>query len=427
MANNYQDALDYMYTHLPMFQRIGSAAYKANLDNTWAICNLLNNPQNSFKSIHIAGTNGKGSTSHMLAAAFQEAGYKTGLYTSPHLKDYRERIKINGKKISKPYVAEFIEKYKINFNQIQPSFFEMTVGLAFQYFAAKKVDIAIIETGLGGRLDSTNVIEPILSVITNISMDHMSLLGNTLDAIAIEKAGIIKTKTPIVIGETQKAIKSVFTTKAKQNKAQIYFADQYFKVVPHTINGFVTVKHDDKILYKKINPQLKGIYQYKNIATVLKAIEIANTKGFHISKSQIKSSIEKVVDTTGLLGRWQLLQQKPSCIADSGHNEAGIKMVLQQIRNTPHQQLHFVLGMVNDKEITKILSMLPKEAIYYFCKANIPRGLEAKELAQIATQFNLKGKTYKSVKAAYIAAKRQAAKNDLVFVGGSTFIVAEVV
>jgi dihydrofolate synthase/folylpolyglutamate synthase len=427
MANSYQVALDYMYNHLPMFQRIGSAAYKANLDNTWAICNLLGQPQDSFKSIHIAGTNGKGSTSHMLAAAFQLAGYKTGLYTSPHLKDYRERIKINGKKISKQYVASFIEKYKVNFDQIQPSFFEMTVGLAFQYFKDKKVDIAIIETGLGGRLDSTNVLYPLLTVITNISMDHMALLGNSLSAIATEKAGIIKPKTPVVIGETQIGVRNVFIKKAKENNAAIYFADEHFSVIPSLNKKSINVYLNDKSYFNNINPQLKGIYQHKNIVTVIQSLHLAKSLGFSISKKQIKKAIEKVVDVTGFLGRWQVLGKNPLCIADTGHNEAGIKFVLHQIKNTPHQQLHFVLGMVNDKDITKILSLLPKSAVYYFCKAVIPRGLEASALQKMAQEFNLKGNTYTSVTNAYRDARKKATKKDLVFVGGSTFTVAEVV
>jgi dihydrofolate synthase/folylpolyglutamate synthase len=427
MAINYLQALDYMYTHLPMFQRIGSAAYKANLDNTWAICNLLNNPQNRFKSIHIAGTNGKGSTSHMLAAAFQEAGYKTGLYTSPHLKDFRERIKINGKMISKNYVANFIGQYQQDFNRIQPSFFEMTVGLAFQYFAEKNVDIAIIETGLGGRLDSTNVINPIMSIITNISMDHMALLGNTLPLIASEKAGIIKPNTPIIIGETQAAVKSIFVQKANVNNTKIYFADEQFIVSKHKENSLLQVVHQHKIYFEKLNPQLKGNYQSKNIATVLQAIKLSNSLGYKVTKTQAKSAIQKVIDTTGLLGRWQVLQEKPLCIADTGHNEAGIQMVLQQLTQTPHQKLHFVLGMVNDKDINKILSLLPKSAIYYFCKANIPRGLNANELSDHASTFELKGKIFKTVRKAYNAARKHAAINDLVFVGGSTFTVAEVV
>lgn len=427
MAIQYQEALNYMYNQLPMFQRIGSAAYKANLDNTCAICNLLNNPQNSFKTIHVAGTNGKGSTSHMLAAAFQAAGYKTGLYTSPHLKDFRERIKINGSMISKKYVALFIDKYQDDFSGIKPSFFEMTVGLAFQYFSDKKVDIAIIETGLGGRLDSTNVIHPLMSIITNISMDHMSLLGNTLPLIAKEKAGIIKSNTPVIVGETQFEVKSLFLEKAKEKNAQIYFADKIYKVYNHAQTDCLSVNRNNELYYHKLNPQLKGLYQKKNIATVLLAIELANKCGYSILKKHAKAAIQNVVDTTGLLGRWQIIQKAPLCIADTGHNEAGIKMVLKQIKQTPYQKLHFVIGMVNDKDISKILSLLPKNAVYYFCKANIPRGLDAQELANMASLFKLNGTVFKSVKLALREAKKRAGKNDLIFIGGSTFTVAEVV
>jgi dihydrofolate synthase/folylpolyglutamate synthase len=427
MSFVYRDALNYMYQHLPMFQRIGSAAYKANLDNTIAICNALNNPQNYFPSVHIAGTNGKGSTSHMLAAAFQSAGYKTGLYTSPHLKDFRERIKVNGKMISKKYVAQFIELHQSFFNEINPSFFEMTVGMAFQYFKDKKVDVAIIETGLGGRLDSTNVINPVVSVITNISYDHMALLGNTLPLIAKEKAGIIKSHIPVVIGESQPEVKMVFTEMAKKFNAPIYFADKHYKVIANPLSDVMQVYQHKTKYFKSIKPQLQGIYQLKNIATVLQTIEVINSNGFKINKHHAKAGIKHVVDLTGLSGRWQVLSKKPFCIADSGHNEAGIKFVLQQLKQTPHHQLHFVLGMVNDKDITKILRMLPKSAIYYFCKANIPRGLQVTELSRMASEAGLKGKTYQSVRAAYNAAKKAAAINDLVFIGGSTFTVAEVV
>jgi dihydrofolate synthase/folylpolyglutamate synthase len=303
----------------------------------------------------------------------------------------------------------------------------MTVGLAFKYFEEKKVEIAIIETGLGGRLDSTNVINPLMSIITNISMDHMALLGDSLMAIALEKAGIIKPNTPVLIGETQSEIKSIFKKKAAENSSSIYFADKLYRATKNTIGNNLKVTNRNNVYFDKLNPQLKGIYQCKNIATVLASIELANKLGFKISKSHAKLALQTVVDTTGLLGRWQILQLKPLCIADTGHNEAGIKMVLKQIKETPHQQLHFVLGVVNDKDITKILSLLPKSAIYYFCKANIPRGLEATELAALANKHQLKGAVYKNVKSAFKAAKKQAAKNDLVFVGGSTFTVAEVV
>jgi dihydrofolate synthase/folylpolyglutamate synthase len=303
----------------------------------------------------------------------------------------------------------------------------MTVGMAFQYFKDRKVDVAVIETGLGGRLDSTNVINPVVSVITNISFDHMLLLGNTLPLIAKEKAGIIKPQVPVIIGETQQAVKDVFTNHANKYGAPIFFADKLYQVIPVAEDRAMQVNHKGNIYFKTVKPQLKGIYQLKNIATVLQTIELLNQRGFKINKHHAKAGIEHVVDLTGLLGRWQVLQKKPLCIADSGHNEAGIKLVLQQLKQTPHHQLHFVLGMVNDKDITKILRLLPQRAIYYFCKAKIPRGLQVIELSRLASEAGLKGKTYQSVRAAYNAAKKAAAINDLVFVGGSTFTVAEVV
>ncbi len=423
----YKETLAYMFEHLPLFQRVGNAAYKANLDNTLKLCNALDNPQNKFKTIHIAGTNGKGSTSHMLAAAFQQAGYKTGLYTSPHLKDFRERIKINGKKISRAFVIQFIEQNQEQFEIIKPSFFEMTVGMAFQYFKEKGTEIAIIETGLGGRLDSTNVIKPLLSIITNISKDHTALLGNTRALIAQEKAGIIKSHTPIIIGETQPEVKKIFIQTARQMEAPIYFADKNFSLMNTLKPGIFEVKHHKNTYIKHLKPQLKGFYQSKNIVTVLQGVQQVNELGFFINKKQVKEAIEKVCNITGLQGRWEILQKKPLCIADTGHNEAGIKVVLKQLKETPYKQLHIVLGMVNDKDISKILSMLPKKAIYYFCKAAIPRGTDAHELALKAADYGLSGKTYKSVKEAFMAAKKKATSKDLVFVGGSTFTVAEVI
>ena len=416
-----------------MFQRIGSAAYKANLDNTIAICRLLGNPENKFQSIHIAGTNGKGSTSHFIASILQSAGLKVGLYTSPHLKDFRERIKINGEMIPQQYVVDFVEKHKNNFEKIQPSFFEMTVGLAFDYFAFQQVDLAIIEVGLGGRLDSTNVISPICSVITNISFDHSALLGDTLQKIAVEKAGIIKSETPIIIGETQEKIKNVFLEKAKQKNSPIIFADEKYKTinVRHINNGKLFLSMD--ILKQAetgcfhINSELLGLYQQKNIPTVLCTIDLLNENGFHISAKNIFDGIKNVVTQTGLLGRWQILSQNPLVIADCGHNEAGIKEVINQIENTPHRHLHFVLGMVNDKDISTILNLLPKDASYYYCEANIPRALNADELAKQAKKIGLNGKVYESVKTALTAAKNKAQLNDLIVIGGSTFTVAEVV
>ncbi len=421
-----------------MFQRIGSAAYKADLNNTLAICKLLDNPEKQFKAIHVAGTNGKGSTSHMLASILQAAGYKVGLYTSPHLKDFRERIRVNGKMIYKKSVVDFVEQYKKDFEIIKPSFFEMTVGLAFDHFAKEKVDVAIIEVGLGGRLDSTNVISPLLSVITNISYDHTNLLGDTLEKIAEEKAGIIKPNTIAVIGETQPEVASVFIKHGKEKRSGVFFSDMFFDLK----NEKQSFKENEMVLsadvvFKgmgnnenifRIECDLPGLYQLKNIRTVLCAIFFLKTVvGFRITDKAILKGLSSVRERTGLKGRWQLLSQKPLVIADTGHNEAGIKEVLDQIKLIPHRQLHFVIGMVNDKDISKILGMLPNDAIYYFCKANIPRALSASELADLGNKFGLNGNAYACVQGAYIAAKQNAAMNDLVFIGGSTFTVAEVI
>lgn len=431
----YKKTLDYFYSQLPMFHRVGAAAYKANLNNTIAICNLLDNPQNSFKSIHIAGTNGKGSVSHMLAAILQESGYKIGLYTSPHLKDFRERIRINGKMISKKYVCDFTEKYKKNFDKIKPSFFEMTVGLAFDYFREKKVDVVIIETGLGGRLDSTNIITPILSIITNIGWDHANLLGNTLQKIAAEKAGIIKKNITVIIGETQAETKNVFLAKARAEGGPVLFADNDFKakLVNDTAltDGTIEVKifmrsHTNFRFFKKIQMDLTGHYQLKNICTVLGSISFLQSY-FPMELSKICSALKNVKQLTGLRGRWEIISKNPLTICDTGHNADGIKEVLKQMKTIRYNKLHFVLGMVNDKDVLGILKMLPRKAKYYFCKANIPRGMDAFELAQFAKIYNLKGNVFSSVKNALKEAQKTAAKNDLVFVGGSTFTVAEVI
>ncbi len=430
---SYQACLDFMYEQLPMFHRVGSAAYKANLDNTHALMERLQHPETKFKSIHVGGTNGKGSVSHMLASILQQAGLKVGLYTSPHLKDFRERIKINGEVISQEYVVDFIEKQKQFFKKLQPSFFEMTVGLAFDYFSAMKVDIAVIEVGLGGRLDSTNVITPEVAVITNISLDHVALLGNTLEKIGEEKAGIIKRGVPVVIGETHPETASVFLVRATLQDTSIVFADRQYSAKPASTsaieNAFLTVdiyKHG-KLLYKGLESELKGLYQLKNIPTVLTTLEVLATRGISVSEEMIREGIKNCVLTTGFSGRWQVLGQQPLIIADTAHNEAGIKEVLSQLKATPHEQLHIVIGMVNDKDIETVLSLLPKNAQYYFCKANIPRALPAKELQAQALRLSLDGKTYDSVLKALAAAKTAAAANDLILVGGSTFTVAEVV
>jgi dihydrofolate synthase / folylpolyglutamate synthase len=430
---DYLRTLEYLYSQLPMFHRIGQAAYKANLDNTIAICNLLQNPQHHFRSVHIAGTNGKGSTSHYLASILQSKGLKTGLYTSPHLKDFRERIKINGAMIPEKNVVAFVEKYKEDFEKIKPSFFEMTVGLAFDYFKKEKVDIAVIETGLGGRLDSTNIITPLLSVITNIGLDHQALLGDSVEKIAVEKAGIIKKNIPVVIGESNFKTKNIFVEKAKEMGAPLLFADELFseRNVSYQPEKEPSLSADfylkDELAYKNLVSELGGLYQVKNIKTVLTAVHTLNHQNFSISETGVREGLRKVVKQTGLMGRWQVLSRWPFVVADTGHNEDGIKEVLAQVRKTPHRHLHFVLGMVNDKDIGAVLRYLPTSATYYFCKANIPRALDEYELKQKAAAFHLQGLCYSSVKQAFEEAKLAADKNDMVLVGGSTFVVAEIV
>lgn len=425
----YQQTLDYLFTKLPMYQRVGAAAYKDNLDNTLAICKILGNPEKKLKCIHIAGTNGKGSSSHMIASVLQKAGYKTGLYTSPHLTDFRERIKINGKMIPKTDVTKFVENYKVAFEEIQPSFFEWTVGLAFHYFVQQEVDVAVIEVGLGGRLDSTNVISPVVSLITNIGYDHVNLLGDTLQKIGTEKAGIIKAKTPVVISQTQLEVISVFSEMAKELKAPIEFADKVFKIVK---TEYKKTLQNITVLNKKTNVSqtyeldLLGSYQAKNLLGVLSTLEILQQKGFIIEQNDILDALKSVHETTGIQGRWQIIQNKPLVIADTGHNEDGIKEVLENFKRYDYKKLHFVLGVVNDKDVTKMLSILPKEAIYYFCKASIPRAMDENELAKLAKKINLKGKTYSTVPDALKAAKKACATNDIVFVGGSTFTVADI-
>jgi len=424
----YSETLDYLFSQLPMFHRIGAAAYKADLNNTIAICNRLNNPQNNFKSIHIAGTNGKGSNSHMLAAIMQTAGYKTGLYTSPHLKDFRERIRINGEMISEKKVIDFVEKYSKQFEEIKPSFFEWTVGLSFKFFEEEKIDIAVIETGLGGRLDSTNIITPLLSVITNISYDHKDLLGDTLQKIAVEKAGIIKQNIPVVIGETQSETKNIFIQKAKEHSAPIVFADEHFKISEKKYSGFnqtLTVTAENKS--QDYTLDLSGNYQQKNICTVLAAVTELRKQNFNIPDEQIHHALLNTKQITGLRGRWEILNSSPLTIVDVGHNEAGIMEVMEQIHSLKKETVHFVLGMVGDKDRKNILQLLPKNFIYYFCKPNIPRGLDEKILFAEATSIGLKGKYFPSVQSAYDEAKKNASENDLIFIGGSTFVVAEII
>jgi dihydrofolate synthase / folylpolyglutamate synthase len=429
---NYNDTLDYLFAQLPMFHRIGAAAYKDDLINTHAIMQMLDHPERDFRSIHIAGTNGKGSTSHMLASILQQSGYKTALYTSPHLKDFRERIRINGKMIGKNEVVKFVKKYQNEFEKIEPSFFEWCVGLAFDYFSRNDVDIAVIETGLGGRLDSTNVITPLVSVITNVQKDHMNLLGNTLQKIAKEKAGIIKPKIPVVIGETQGEIATVFKRAASDNHSEIYFADKLFKAKiseePDPTKGelIVDVNRKGESFMKSLRIDLGGNYQLKNLCTVLQACELLEDRGFELNRKNIRRALGNIKSDTGLSGRWQVLGKQPLVICDTGHNEDGISEVMSQLSKMNYKKLHIVFGMVNDKDSSKILKLLPRHAAYYFCKPDIPRGLDQKQLKSEAEKFQLKGKSYRSVWEAFKAAEKNATVQDIIFVGGSTFVVAEV-
>jgi dihydrofolate synthase/folylpolyglutamate synthase len=425
----YEEMLDYLYSKLPMFHRIGAAAYKNNLDNTITFCKALDNPENKFRSVHIAGTNGKGSVSHMLSSIFQEAGYKTGLYTSPHLVDFRERIRINGEMISKDWLIQFVEKYDSLIQEISPSFFEVTVAMAFDYFAENKVDIAVIETGLGGRLDSTNVITPELSVITNISYDHQNLLGETLAEIAGEKAGIIKNNIPVVVGMHHIETDLVFIKKTSEQQAKLLFApDHYQPQHPYYKNGLLEVEYKNENSPELINisSPLAGHYQLENFATVLQAVELLNDSGFKISKAHIVSGIKNVKINTGLRGRWEILGENPLIICDVAHNEAGLKSVFAQVASMPHENLHIVYGMVKDKDITKALSLLPKDATYYFTQPDLPRALEVNELYNEATKMGLHGSVNKTVAMAYDAAVAKAASNDIVIIVGSIFVAAEV-
>jgi dihydrofolate synthase / folylpolyglutamate synthase len=427
---DYRETLSWMFDKLPMYQRIGGAAYKADLSNTIKLLELLGEPQKSFRSVHIAGTNGKGSVSHMLASILHSAGYKTGLYTSPHLKDFRERIRINGEMISQDKVISFIETYKDDFEKMELSFFEMNVGMAFQHFQEEKIDIAIIETGMGGRLDSTNLVLPLLSIITNISYDHTQFLGDTLEKIATEKAGIIKSKIPVIIGQTQFETKAVFEEKAAAVNAPIIFADYVFdanrlETADKQLQSFDIWKNS-LLFLEHLEIPLLGDYQQKNLITAMCAVDQLK-KHFDIEEKDIRDGLGAVIRNTGLIGRWQILGRSPLVVADTAHNVAGIKEVAFQLRLTQFKQLHFVLGMVNDKAIDDVLQMLPRHAIYYFCKADIPRGMPAEEIALKAFEFGLRGKVYDSVRDAYFSALNAARSEDLVFVGGSTFVVAEVV
>lgn len=422
----YKETLDWLFTQLPMYQREGQAAYKANLDNTLELDAHFRHPHHHFKTIHIAGTNGKGSVSHMLASILQEAGYKTGLYTSPHLKDFRERIKINGEMVSEAYVVDFVEQNKELFTSVKPSFFEMTVAMAFKYFADSQADIAVIEVGLGGRLDSTNIITPLASVITNISFDHMALLGDTLPAIAAEKAGIIKPAVPVIAGTRDKDYDFVFEQKARKEETSLSFASDNWNIRRNKDNTY-DLHNKEGITFNNLQSELQGLYQRKNIPAVLETVLSLRNSGLSISDTNIRNGIAKVVHNTGLFGRWQQLSQSPHTICDTGHNIDGLTEIAAQLKDCKYEKLHFVIGMVNDKDVTSVLNILPQDALYYFCKASIPRAMNEKILAEKAIEAGLHGNTYPTVAEAYAAARRQAKDSDMIYIGGSTFVVAEVI
>jgi dihydrofolate synthase/folylpolyglutamate synthase len=428
----YGETLDYLFNALPMFQRVGASAYKADLTNTLSLCAHLGNPEKSFKTVHIAGTNGKGSTSHALAAVFQSAGYKTGLYTSPHLKSFTERIRIDGKEITEDSVVEFVVNNKAFLDELQPSFFEMTVGMAFWYFAKEAVDIAVIEVGMGGRLDSTNVIHPELCVITTIGYDHTQFLGNTLPLIAVEKAGIIKQGVPVVISQSQKETQAVFSQQAAAMQATIVFADQLWEVTKIKVSGDPSLQQLANFKVRSSDGEfnlkfgLNGDYQRFNLPGILEAVKQLRDQGWSLSDQALKAGLENVTEQTGLKGRWQLLQLKPLIIADTGHNEAGILEVVNQLKNYSYSQLWMVIGMVNDKDISKVLDLLPKEATYIFCEASIPRAMAAHELARKGKEKGLIGQVISEVPEALEFARKNASPDDLIFIGGSTFVVAEI-
>jgi dihydrofolate synthase / folylpolyglutamate synthase len=428
---NYNQTIEFLYSQLPAYHRIGKAAYKNDLRNTLALDEYLGHPHNGYRTIHVAGTNGKGSVSHMIASVLMEAGYKTGLYTSPHLKDFRERIKVNGRMIPKKAVTGFVARNSEFLRSLKPSFFEMTVAMAFDHFNAMKVDFAVIETGLGGRLDSTNIINPVLSIITNIGHDHMDLLGDTLSKIAGEKAGIIKERVPVVIGETHEEANNVFIDKAAERGSEIFFADQNYSCVLDD-SGYLTGKRiyhlTDKTSGKSVKGEigLEGDYQSKNIQTVFQACTIL--RGImELPGTVIKDGIRRVITNTGIMGRWQVIGRKPLIICDTGHNKEGLEYVIKQLERITNSGLHIVIGFVSDKDLSTILPLFPTVATYYFTKASVPRALDEKTLKSEASLYGLMGQSYPDVASALSQARTNASESDMIFIGGSTFIVAEVV
>jgi dihydrofolate synthase/folylpolyglutamate synthase len=426
---NYKETVDYLYSKLPMYQRDGNAAYKASLDNTFRLDKYFKSPHKKYLTIHVGGTNGKGSVCHILTSVLQNAGYKTGLYTSPHLIDFRERIKVNSQLISEDYVIKFVKEHINYFESIQSSFFEMTVFLAFEYFAYMKVDIAIIEVGLGGRLDSTNIINPILSVITNIGHDHMEFLGSTIDEIAYEKAGIIKKSVPVIIGESDTKTDNIFERIAEGKSSPLYFADRIYSAGDSIFSAdemqVFNIEKESQIYYPNLKTDLLGIYQKKNILTALACIDFLKDNGFEIASIDIYNGLKKVITNTGFYGRWQIMKKEPCIICDTAHNLEGFKSVISQIKSTPCKNLHIIIGFVKDKNIDDFLKIFPEKATYYFTRPDVPRGLNEEIILEKSKAYNLKGKTYQSVEKAYRVAISSADKDDMIFIGGSTYVVAD--
>lgn len=424
----YQETIHYLYNSLPMFQKQGGIAFKKDLSNTLVFCEYLKEPHQSYPSVHIAGTNGKGSSAHSIAAVLQTAGYKTGLYTSPHLKDFTERIKVNGKPMRQEAVCTFVSKHKVFINSLKPSFFETTVAMAFDYFRREQVDIAVIEVGMGGRLDSTNVINPLLSLITHIGYDHMEFLGDTLAKIAGEKAGIIKKKVPVVVSERQEETKTVFTNKAKEQESDIYFAqDDYQVEIAHAEAGrlVANITQGETLRYAGLQLSLTGLYQLKNLPGILKSLDLLNLQGFTINDRHILKGLTSVAELTGLKGRWQIVDKHPLIICDTGHNRGAFRETMKQLDQVSYRQLWMVLGFTAEKDLSSVLPLLPKDAYYLFCQADIPRAMDIQTLTQSAREFALRGKAFQTVGQAYQHARSVAQAQDCIFVGGSTFVVAE--
>ncbi|WP_345049900.1 folylpolyglutamate synthase/dihydrofolate synthase family protein [Hymenobacter glaciei] len=428
----YAETLSYLYEQLPMFQRVGAAGFKKGLGNTIALAEAQGHPEHGFRSVHVAGTNGKGSSSHLLAAVLQAAGYKVGLYTSPHLREFTERIRVNGRELSQEYLVQWVTKWRPLFEQVQPSFFEMCVALAFSYFAEQRVDVAVVEVGLGGRFDSTNIITPLVSLITNISYDHQALLGNTLPEIAGEKAGIIKPGVPVVISQMQPEVAEVFRSEAAAKLAHLVFADEIYQASftaegdPETGLRPLALRQHGRLYLPNAELGLPGDYQQLNLPGVLATLDELRAQGFRITEAAVRAGLRQVTQLTGLRGRWSVIGRRPLVVCDTGHNEAGLRMVMNQLQRVPHQCLHLVIGTVNDKDVPAVLTLLPAEANFYFCAAAIPRALPASELAEQGRKAGLRGQAYESVTAAVAAARAAAGPHDVVFIGGSTFVVAEV-